>query len=88
MRSCGPSTHILGAPTSVIVISRRPSKPASSAAWNWRRQCARKAGSVAQPVWSKARLAAAIASSASASDASGAWPMTAPVAGLTIGNVA
>jgi hypothetical protein len=42
---------------------------------------------VDQSVSSNARLAAATAASAWATVASGAWPSTSPVAGLSVGNV-
>jgi len=45
----------------------------------------RNAASVDQVVVSKARRAAATAALASSTPASGAWPITSPVAGLTDG---
>ena len=58
------------------------------AAASWRRQVARNFASVDQVVSSKARRAAAIARSTSASEASAASPMSSSVAGLIDANVA
>ena len=77
-----------GMPTSARVSALKSSAVASSASCSWRRQRTRSSWSVDQSVSSNARRAAAIAASTSAAVASGAWPISAPVAGLRIGYVA
>ena len=77
-----------GIPTSARVSARKSSAVASSASCSWRRQRTRSSWLVDQSVSSNARRAAAIAASTSSAVASGAWPISAPVAGLRIGYVA
>ena len=77
-----------GIPTSAVVSALKSSAWSSSAWWSWRRQRTRSSTFVDQSVSSNARRAAAIAASTSAAVASGAWPISAPVAGLRIGYVA
>ena len=77
-----------GIPTSAVVSARKSSAWSSSAWWSWRRQRTRSSTFVDQSVSSNARRAAAMAASTSAAVASGARPISAPVAGLRIGYVA
>ena len=75
------------APTSATVSSASSSRWSTRARCSWSRQRIRNSVLVDQSVVSKARRAAATAASASATVASGAWPTTSSVAGLTEGNV-
>ena len=76
-----------GAPTSAIVSSRSSSLCSVSTRCSWSRHRARNGTSAGQLVVSNAWRAAATAACASATDASGAWSSTWPVAGLTDGYV-
>jgi hypothetical protein len=83
--TCMKGVRAIGAPASRTTIERSCSFSATRPACSWRRQRARNAASVAQPVASKARRAAAIAACRSVTVPSAVVPSTSPVAGLMFG---
>ncbi len=83
-----PAVAVIAGQEQVTKSLRISSLRASSAAWSCRRQWARKAASVDQPVVSKARRAAAMARRKSSAVPSAVTPIGASVKGSILSNVA